>query len=401
MSLFGKRILIVGAGFGQIPAIIKAKENGAIVYAVDKNPDADGSKYAHKFFQIDVKDEDSILNLVKKEKIEFAFTMQSDHGIKSVARVNQFLEIDAFSYHTAILCSNKIEFRNCLRKFDISQPKFRVVYDYEECLKATEEFGYPSMIKCPDSSGSRGISKVGNSEEVYLAFNEALAYSSIKNGVIVEEYIEGFEFGAQTLSKDGKCSLVLIHDDEMYNESNLVPIGHSFPFKNNHDINLSAAKETIKKAVESIGIINGPANVDVIYDVNSRQIKIIEIGARIGATCLPELTSIHTGIDWVVYSMLLLVEDINLDQIKLETNPCVARILFSNQTGTVRSINIDNPGILNNVTEFELTIKVGDRVHKLSKGTDRIGKIVLVGENLEMLEKISSNFLSNFNLEIE
>jgi len=400
MIFFDKKILIVGAGFGQIPAILKAKENGAIVYAVDKNPYAEGSKYANKFFPIDVTDEDSIVKLAQKEKIDFAFTMQSDHGIKSVAKVNQILGIEAFSYETAIICSNKIQFRNCLKGFDISQPKFKIVYSYEECLKATEEFGFPVMIKCPDSSGSRGISKAKSSEEVGIAFNEALNFSLIKNGVIVEEYIEGFEFGAQTMSINGKCSLVFFHNDEMSKGSNLVPIGHSFPFKNTQKINLSAAEKTIKSAVDSIGIINGPANVDVIYDINSRKIKIIEIGARIGATCLPELTSIHTGIDWVIYSMLVALKSINLDDLKIDRNPCLARILYSNQTGTIKSITLNKPEILEGLREFELTVKVGDRVNKLSKGTDRIGKIVLVDEKIEIIEKTASKFLKNFSLEI-
>lgn len=401
MNLFGKKILIIGAGFGQTPAILKAKESGAEVYAVDKNPHAEGSRYAHKFFPIDVRDESSILNIAIEEKIDFAFTMQSDHGIKSVAKVNQHLGVPAFSYDTAILCSNKIRFRNCLKNFNVSQPKFKVVYTYEECIHTTDEFGYPVMIKCPDSSGSRGISKVKKSDEVYKAYNEALEFSSIKNGILVEEYIEGFEFGAQTLSKDSECSLILIHDDEMSIGSNLVPTGHSFPFKNQIGIDLNAAKQTIKKAVQSIGIINGPANVDVIYDINRQQIKIIEIGARIGATCLPELTSIHTGIDWVIYSMLVLFEDMELDRLNIEYNTCLARILYSNQTGIVKSIVLNEPEILEDIKEFELTIKVGDKVNKLTKGTDRIGKIILVGDKIEYLEKTSSNFLANLNFEID
>ena len=46
--------MIVGAGFGQLPAILTAREMGLKVVAIDKNPDALGMKYTDIALSIDV-----------------------------------------------------------------------------------------------------------------------------------------------------------------------------------------------------------------------------------------------------------------------------------------------------------------------------------------------------------
>ena len=55
-------------------------------------------------------------------------------------------------------------------------------------------------------------------------------------------------------------------------------------------------------------------NVDLIIEENTGAVKILEIGARVGATCLHELVSIHTGIDWAVQTIrAALGEEVRID----------------------------------------------------------------------------------------
>ena len=95
-NLEGKNILIVCGGLGQLPAIFSAKNLGAKVIVVDKNPDAPGMKYADKCYAVDIIDEKAILEVAVNSKIDFAFTMQSDHGVKSVAIVNDNIGAKAY-----------------------------------------------------------------------------------------------------------------------------------------------------------------------------------------------------------------------------------------------------------------------------------------------------------------
>ena len=63
-----KRILILGAGLMQGPAIRAAKELGCEVIAVDGNPNAVCAKEADKFFPIDLKDIPALIDLAKNLK---------------------------------------------------------------------------------------------------------------------------------------------------------------------------------------------------------------------------------------------------------------------------------------------------------------------------------------------
>ena len=65
------------------------------------------------------------------------------------------------------------------------------------------------------------------------------------------------------------------------------------------DKSIVSCNSPIVKALE---INNGPSNIDLIFDKRDGQAKIIEVGARIGATCLPELVEYFSGIDWVKIS---------------------------------------------------------------------------------------------------
>ena len=59
-----KRLMIIGAGFGQLPAISKAKDMGLYTIAVDRDPNAIGMKYADIALPIDVIDIPNIITIL-------------------------------------------------------------------------------------------------------------------------------------------------------------------------------------------------------------------------------------------------------------------------------------------------------------------------------------------------
>ena len=110
-----------------------------------------------------------------------------------------------------------------------------------------------------------------------------------------------------------------------------------------------------------MGIKNGPSNIDLIFDKNEHP-KIIEVGARIGATCLPELVLHHTGIDFTKAAIEIACgkkPELN----KKKSQPCSAFILDSKLDGIMKSYKVlekfkNHPDIL----EWEVTSKPGDKV---------------------------------------
>ena len=62
----------------------------------------------------------------------------------------------------------------------------------------------------------------------------------------------------------------------------MIPVGHSFPIIGFTNDELIQIENDIKKAVDVLGIKDGPSNIDLIVDSKDNTVKIIEIGARIG-----------------------------------------------------------------------------------------------------------------------
>jgi biotin carboxylase len=395
----GKTLLILGAGFGQVPAIQKAIELGLNVLVVDKNPNAIGMMMVKKSFPIDIIDEIAVLNLAKENNIDGIMTMQTDLPIPVIGLINDKLKLTGVSYQGALNCSNKTQTRLKLKEKGIKQPVFEIVKSYNEAKIAAKKIGYPVIVKSADSSGSRGVTKVDRYENIPRAFKEAINNSRQKY-VLVEEYIDGIEFGAQAFSVNGECLKVLLHNDKLASGKFMVPVRHSFPTFINGDQLLNTEK-TIKECIKALEINNGPSNIDMIFDKRDGQAKIIEVGARIGATCLPELVEYFSGIDWVKTSILnALGHEVDLKQTL--NFPVAAEILEANQDGVLREIIIpDEVKNHKNLIEIEITKKIGDKVSKLRKGTDRIGKIIVKEDSYKKAEKLVSSLKCKVIFKIE
>jgi len=393
-----KSILIVGAGFGQLPAIKTAKEMGVFTIAVDKNPNAIGAGMADLFYNVDIIDKEGVLKVAIENNISGIMTMQSDLPVPTIGYVNDSLGLKGVSLEVANHCSNKLEMRKKLKDKSAAQPKFEIVSTLQEALNASDKIGYPCVVKAPDSSGSRGVTKVLNKNEVEEAFNESFKFTRL-NSILVEEFIEGIEFGAQTFSVNGKCELVLMHNDTLSPPPYMIPIGHSFPFYRLSEEKAREAEYDIKMAVESLGITDGPANVDLILDNKTNRVKIIEIGARIGATCLPELVYYHTGIDWVKQTILNAINE-NVDLGVKYSKPVAALIIESPKDGIFDGYAIDDY-IKKQVLEFEITVKNGEEVNFLRKGTDRIGKVLVTENTAEKAEHLAIQFRDKLTINIK
>lgn len=88
--------------------------------------------------------------------------------------------------------ADKEDTKKLLSKFYIPVPKGIVVYDEEELLKSINEVAFPLAIKPINGNHGRGITiNVKTIEEAMEAFKIA---NKISSGVIIEEFIEGFDY---------------------------------------------------------------------------------------------------------------------------------------------------------------------------------------------------------------
>lgn len=380
-----------------MPAIKRAKQMGLRVVAVDRDPRAPGLAEADHGKAIDVTDVDGVIRFARECQVNGAMTMQSDLPVATVAAVCQSLGLSGISPEAARWCTNKVAMRRRLSTAGVRQPDFRMVLTADEAVSASMALGLPVVVKSPESSGSRGVTVVREKDDVLGAYHSALEYSPSFE-VVVENFVEGVELGAQTLSLNGRCELVLIHDDEMTPEPAVVPIGHSYPADLGAQTRLAIEKHT-RRAVEALGVTHGPANVDLIVAPDGVP-YVIEIGARIGATCLPELTTLHTGFDWVEASIHCALGE-TPEIPKLTARPVAARVLTSAKAGQLRSWTIRGDSLPDGIVEWGLEVAEGDLISPFTKGPDRIGRVMAVGKSVDQAFASLDAFVDSFEIVLD
>lgn len=382
-----RTVLIVGAGIGQVPAIEAARRLGWRSVVVDRSSTAPGMALADRAYTVDIVDLEGVLAVARDERVDGAMTMQSDLPVPTIGYVNQALGLAGVDVEVAATCSRKDLARLRWQAAGVPQPPFAVVRDLDEALAAVGRVGIPCVVKATDSSGSRGVVKVDHEAELSEAVREASKY--LRSGpLLIEGFVPGTEVGAQTFSAAGKCELVLLHNDQVSAPPYMVPTGHSYPFEG-RGVDEDELKRVIAGAVEALGIRDGPANVDVILTEDGRPM-LLEIGARIGATCLPELTSVFTGIDWVEASLRSSVGE--QPQLQLAARQaCAALIIEAPADGILDRFEVEDWVRDDaNVVELSFSARPGDTVSMLRKGTDRIGHVLVKGRDLLAAEGLAS-----------
>lgn len=358
------------------------KNLGANCYLLDKskkcfaNSDKD-------FVNIDFNDKKKVIDFIKNKKINYLYSSQSDAGILTLGYINSKLKLPGISFKLAKILTDKFKIRQILKKNNFYQPNFFLwnVNSKKKIIFNKNKF----LIKPLDSSGSRGIYEVKNNKDLYSKFKKSLKFSK-KKKIIIEEKVYGIEFGAQTFSIQGSCKYVILHEDIMSKINSKIPAGHIFPFKLLPNLNeINKIKKTIKKAINILGIKNGPCNVDCILTIDKKLI-ILEVSPRLGATGLPDMLKIYTDVDWDL-NTIKLHNLLRFDKIKEKKKiHVISKVFESKKTGYINKITaIKHPKNSN----VDLFIKKNSKVSKFNDGTKLFGQIVSYSNNRnELISKV-------------
>jgi formate-dependent phosphoribosylglycinamide formyltransferase (GAR transformylase) len=106
-----KKIMILGASILQLPAILKAKEMGLQVIAVDIDKNSVGFKHADVCIEISTIDIHRVVEAAKQYRIDGVMTLASDMPMRTVAAVAKELNLVGVSEETALKATNKAVMR--------------------------------------------------------------------------------------------------------------------------------------------------------------------------------------------------------------------------------------------------------------------------------------------------
>lgn len=290
-----KKIVIIGANDFQNPLILKAKEMGFETHVFAWKDGSIGECTADFFYPISIVEKEEILEICKRIKPDAVVTIASDLAAITVNFLARELGLPGNSEHSCQISTNKYLMRSALADGRIPTPKYMVVSkkeDYE-----VEQFAYPLIVKPTDRSGSRGITKVFSKDEIPAAV-EAAVENSFEKKAIIEEYIEGNEYSCECISFEGRHQLLAVTKKYTTGSPHFIETGHMEPSDLSQK-QIDTVQEQIFRALDVLEIRFGASHSE--FKINEAgEVRIIEIGARMGGDCIgSDLVQISTGYDFV------------------------------------------------------------------------------------------------------
>ena len=222
-----KKIAIIGATEFQLPLIRKAKQLGYETYVFAWAAGDVGEKEADHFVPISVIELEKIYEYCVENGIDSASSIGSDITILTVNYLLRRFGKPCNSEKTDEIATNKYKMREALSSHGVECPGY-ICVDQLPSREELAHLSYPMIVKPSDRSGSRGIYKVNDYEELSEAVPASIGESFEKRAVI-EEYIDGPEYSCESISFGGKHRVLAITQKHTTGSPNFIETGHDEP----------------------------------------------------------------------------------------------------------------------------------------------------------------------------
>ena len=293
------KLAIIGASYLQRPLVEKAKAMGLYTICFAWAEGAVCKDIVDEFYPISIVNKEEILEICQKKQIDGICTIASDVAAPTVAYVAENMGLVANSHQTSVTANNKYAMRQAFMNTGVPCPKFLCV---EDCTDATideikQSMKLPLIVKPADRSGSLGVTKVENIEELKEAIDNAHT-CSFKKQAMVEEFVGGREISVEFISYQGNHYPLQITDKVTTGAPHFVELEHHQPSTLSAEM-YAKIYDITEKALNALGITNGASHSE--YKITEDgDIYVIEIGGRMGGDFIgSDLVRLSTGYDFV------------------------------------------------------------------------------------------------------
>lgn len=391
-----KKLMVLGAGVMQAPLIKRAKALGIYTVVVGSKGNYPGLRFADKPVFQDFMDADAVERIAREERIDGIFTCGLDMPVPTMATVSERLGLPGISHEAGQLVTDKEKMKAFFAANGIRTARHLIVRTEAEALAAFKSFDGPAMFKAIDGQGSRGIIKVTDVSRVPSACAYVLAATK-QDRFIVEEFLDGNEFGAQSFVLNGKVQFVLPHGDYVFHGNTGVPLGHYVPFDVNPNI-IDECRDALQRFAHLARLQTCALNVD--FMLAKGHAYVLEIGARCGATMLAETVSLYYGFDYYEQMIRAALGEPADFTPKLGGKPNATMTLISEKDGILkRMVNDNEPN--ENIVEIHFDKQPGDMIRAFKLGIDRIGHVIVKGRTLAEAQTLLKMVSSNISVQLD
>ena len=388
-----KTVLFVGAGRHQRRAILRAKELGLRVAALDRNPDAPGLKEAEIARVVDFSDIPAALKATARLRLDGVLTVSADRAVPVVAAIAEERGLPGIGIATAHLMTHKIAMRRRLAEAGVPQPRFAAIRTLSERRRAADEVGFPAVLKPADSGGQRGVFRVESVDDIDTHLHESLR-ASPTGEAILEEYVEGIEMNGIVIARGGNA-IPLTLSDRLRPPGVGFGVGwiHVYP-ATAYGAQLEESERVAVHTVHALGLKTGIAFPQLIATRDGR-VLVVECAARIPGGQMADLVRHAVGVDLVAVQLrMALGEELPDELVHPRFKQPLAIRFLTAEPGPLPTGRVTQVGPLDKVLAFpgvvqaDVYLQVGETIRPVRLDGDRRGYVIATADtNLEALQR--------------
>jgi biotin carboxylase len=269
-------------------------------------------------------------------------TTSCDYYLGTAARIAAHLGLPG-PRPEAIECAYRKDLaRHAMRAAGVPGPEYAVTASWPDTATAAARLGYPLVIKPVDLCAGMYVRKVGDETALRHAFN-ALAGFPVNARqqprsplVLLEELLDGDEVSVETVTVDGKTTVIGVTDKSLAGEPWFVETGHMFPAALNPDLAAAAVRAAVA-ALSAVGLDHGVTHTEI--RLTTAGPRVVEVNPRPAGNQITELVRLTTGIDLpMVHTQLAVGERPDLRTVDTGVHSAAIAFLLPPRAGTVAEI---------------------------------------------------------------
>lgn len=385
------KILILGAGEGQVPLIRRAKSAGWFVIVVSPQGDYPGFALAELCFFADITDYKTILQIAKDEQIEAIATDQTDISVPTVQYVAEELNLPHIDCEDVENFHYKSRMRSICQKAGLPTIQSAITSTLEEAETFfIAHHNESAIIKPTDSQGSRGVLRVDSLGELREAYHEALHFSKEKK-VIIEQFIDGQEIEIDTIVKDGDIKGCLIGDVYNFDVKNTFS-AYERIYPTSYSNEMQEQIYFVNAAtLHALGMRTGWTHGEYIV-AKDGTIYLIEVGARGGGNYIgSDIVRTMLGVGTQEMAFKASIGDKSFyEKIGLRNTFCAYKCFYLPE-GEIKSIRIDAEYLKRSyvITHNLYALQIGMQTHSNTDKTSRYTVLIQADSREQLQERLA------------
>ena len=379
--------MVIGASQDSVHALNIAKNLGISTIAVDGNASADGLQHSEISIHKDISDEEAIIQLARENNVDFVIPTPIGRYLTTIGAVNDALNLRGVWKSSAISCTDKWKFHALFKDTKFRSIKSSLITSFDDVSKIKISDFTSVIVKPRFGSGSRNVRMFDKHSDVENFLDDI--FNNCAEDYIVEEYVEGSEFGIDAAIIDGNVHLIMVREKKVTE----IPIRQAVASiscpRDFYDFDIeSIVVEFLNTAKNLLNLNDCLINADAIIKKDS--LFCIEFSARPSGHNLYNCFVKHcTGIDMVEEILKCFSgKQYNFTPRNVERFSCIH--FFDLPSGVVQTLpDWDDLVKSNTVTSYVCNMKQGDIISPTVDGKS------IMGRGYFIVDGISRNDIEN------